>query len=61
MEKHIHTNCNAVMNFWYSPYGNHTSVLNSYITNILLFLSIITPEQTFEVRVQLIHSGYLYA
>ncbi len=45
---------NAVMNFLYIPYVNHTSVLNSYITNILLFLSIIPPEQTFEVRVQLI-------
>ncbi len=44
----------SVMNFWYFPYVNHTSVLNSYIANILLSLSIITPEQTFEVRVQLI-------
>ncbi len=43
----------TVMNFLYIPYVNHTSVLNSYITNILQFLSIITPEQTFEVRVQL--------
>ncbi len=41
------------MNFWYFPYVNHTSVLNSYIANILLYLSIITPEQTFEVPVQL--------
>ncbi len=42
------------MNLWYFPYVYHTSVFNSYITNILLFLSIITPGQTFEVRVQLI-------
>ncbi len=45
---------NTVMNFLYFPYVNHTSVLNAYITNSLLFLSIITPEQTFEVCVQLI-------
>ena len=38
----------------YIPYVNYTSVLKSYITNILLFLSIITPEQTFEVPVPLI-------
>ncbi len=43
----------SVMNFWYFPYVNHTSVLNSYMTNTLLVLSIITPEQTFEVSVQL--------
>ncbi len=42
------------MNFLYIPYVNQTSVLNSYINNILLFLSIITPEHTFEVPVQLI-------
>ncbi len=44
----------TVRNFLYIPYVNHTSVLNSYITNILLFLSIITPEITFEVPVLLI-------
>ena len=44
----------TVMIFLYIPYVNYASVLNSYITNMLLSLSIITPEQTFEVPVQLI-------
>ncbi len=42
----------SVMNFWYFPYVNHISVLNSHITNILLFLSIITQEQTLVFRIQ---------